>query len=194
MRVIGLTGGIAMGKSHAAALFRRRGVPVFDADAEVHRLQGAGGAAVQMIQQSFPGTVQQGKVDRAALRRVVLGHPERLRQLESIVHPLVRDASRRFLARNRRAGTRIAVLEVPLLLETRQASEVHLVAVVTAPKTVQMQRLRRRGRMTGDQIVAVLARQMPDRDRCRRADVVIRTGLSRRHTQVQIHRLIDRLS
>jgi dephospho-CoA kinase len=192
MRVIGLTGGIAMGKSFAAGIFRRAGIPVFDADAEVHRLQAPGGAAVAPIGRAFPGAVRHGRLDRAALRALVLADRARLRQLESIVHPLVRAASRRFLARHRRAAAPLAVLEVPLLLETGQHRDVDCVAVVTAPRAVQLWRLRRRGRMTEHQIQAVLARQMPDHARRRKADVLIHTGLSRHHTQAQLRRLIAR--
>jgi len=118
MIVLGLTGGIGMGKSTASGTFRRLGVPVFDADAAVHRLQARGGRAVGPIGAAFPGTVVDGRVDREALRRAVLGKPEALKVLERIVHPLVRSEEERFLAAARRAGRRIVVLDVPLLLET----------------------------------------------------------------------------
>lgn len=193
MKVLGLTGGIGMGKSNAAKVLRRAGLPVFDADAAVHRLQGPGGAAVPAIGAAFPGSVRDGAVDRGALRRAVLGDDTALKRLERIVHPLVRDAERRFLARARRAGQRLAVLDVPLLLETGGERRVDHVVVVSAPARVQRARVRRRGTMSAAQIEAVIARQMPDREKRRRADTVIRTGLSRHHTQRQLRRLVRTL-
>src|SRR5579875_1037476 len=118
MRILGLTGGIAMGKSTATAAFRRARIPVFDADAAVHALQARGGRAVGAIARAFPGTVREGAVDREALRRAVLGNPEALARLEGIVHPLVREAERVFIARARRRGARAVVLDIPLLFET----------------------------------------------------------------------------
>jgi dephospho-CoA kinase len=190
MRIIGLTGGIGMGKSTAAAVFRRAGIPVFDADATVHALQARGGRAVRAIEHAFSGTVRNGTVDRQALRRAVLGNPDALRRLEAIVHPLVRDAERAFLARARRRGARVVVLDIPLLFETGGEARVDRVVVVSAPRDVQAGRLRKRGRMTEQQIEAVLARQMPDREKRRRADVVVPTGLSRHHAQRVLRRAI----
>jgi dephospho-CoA kinase len=193
MIVIGLTGGIGMGKSTAASVFRARGVPVFDADAEVHRMQRRGGAAVGAIAAAFPGAVQDGAVDRARLRAAVLGNPEALRRLEALIHPRVRAAERRFLARARRAGHQVAVLDIPLLFETGGAARVDHVVVVSAPADVQRHRVRLRGRMDAAQAAAVIARQMPDAAKRRRADTVIRTGLSRFHARRQILRLLERL-
>ena len=193
MIVIGLTGGIGMGKSTAASVFRARGVPVFDADAEVHRMQRRGGAAVGAIAAAFPGAVQDGAVDRARLRAAVLGNPEALRRLEALIHPRVRAAERRFLARARRAGHQVAVLDIPLLFETGGAARVDHVVVVSAPASVQRHRVRLRGRMDAAQAAAVIARQMPDAAKRRRADTVIRTGLSRFHARRQILRLLERL-
>ena len=190
MKVLGLTGGIGMGKSNAAKVLRRAGLPVFDADAAVHRLQGRGGAAVRAIEAAFPGSVRDGAVDRAALRQAVLDDGAGLRRLERIVHPLVRQAEQTFLARARRARRRLAVLDVPLLLETGGARRVDHVVVVSAPPTVQRARVRRRGTMSAAQIEAVIGRQMPDGEKRRRADTVVRTGLSRFHTQGQLRRLI----
>jgi dephospho-CoA kinase len=193
MIVIGLTGGIGMGKSTAASVFRARGVPVFDADAEVHRMQRRGGAAVGAIAAAFPGAVRDGAVDRARLRAAVLGNPEALRRLEALIHPRVRAAERRFLARARRAGHQVAVLDIPLLFETGGAARVDHVVVVSAPADVQRHRVRLRGRMDAAQAAAVIARQMPDAAKRRRADTVIRTGLSRFHARRQILRLLERL-
>jgi dephospho-CoA kinase len=193
MKVIGLTGGIGMGKSNAAAAFRRAGVPVFDADAAVHRLQARGGRAVRAIGRAFPGTVRDGAVDRAALRQAVLFDTAALRRLEAIVHPLVRQEERHFLARARRAGRRVAVLDIPLLFETGGDRQVDQVVVVSAPAAVQRHRVLRRRKMTPAQLDAVIARQTPDAEKRRRADVVIRTGLSRNHTHRQLRRYIRTL-
>ena len=178
MKVIGLTGGIGMGKSTAALAFRRARIPVYDADADVHRMYVNGGRAVRPIEQAFPGTVVDGAVDRAKLRPV-LQQPENLRRLEAIVHPLVRDNVRRFIARARRVGG--------------MADEVDVVLVVSAPLAVQVQRVMRRGRMSAEQVRAVIARQMPDAQKRRRADIVVRTGLSRYHTLRQLLPLIRSL-
>lgn len=193
MKVLGLTGGIGMGKSNAASALRRAGLPVFDADAAVHRLQARGGAAVRAIEAAFPGSVIDGAVDRASLRRAVLGDAAALKRLEAIVHPLVRQAERRFLARARRDGRRLVVLDVPLLLETGGERRVDHVVVVSAPGPVQRARVRRRGTMSAQQIEAVIGRQMPDREKRRRADTVVRTGLSRHHTLNQLRRLVRQL-
>jgi dephospho-CoA kinase len=190
VKVIGLTGGIGMGKSTASAAFRRAGIPVFDADAEVHRLQQPGGLALPAIGAAFPGTVVRARLDRAVLRTAVIGQPAALRRLEHILHPLVRRAERRFLARAQRARARAAVLDIPLLLETGGDKRVDLVVVVSAPRAVQIARVRQRGRMDEAQIAAVIAHQMPDREKRRRADVVIHTGLSRFHALRRLRRLI----
>ncbi len=195
MQVIGLTGGIGMGKSTAAAAFRRAHIPVFDADAAVHALQAPGGRALRAIAAAFPGTVgtdATGRrvLDRAALRSRVLADPAALQRLEAIVHPMVRRAEEQFLARARRASARIAVLDIPLLLEAGGDRRVDRVVVVSAPRSVQIGRVGRRRRMSSAQIRAVLARQMPDAEKRRRADLVVHTGLSRHHALRSILRLI----
>ena len=189
MRVIGLTGGIGMGKSTAAAAFRRARIPVFDADAAVHHLQAPGGAALPAIAAAFPGTVQHGRLDRAALRRVVVGDEAAMRRLEAILHPAVRRMERAFLARARRARARATVLDIPLLLETGGNARVDTVVVVSAPAAVQWARVRRRG-LADAQIAAIIARQMPDSQKRRRADLVVRTGLSRHAALRPLRRLI----
>jgi dephospho-CoA kinase len=191
MIILGLTGGIGMGKSTAAAAFRRAHIPVFDADAAVHRLQARGGRAVRDIAAAFPGTVRDDEIDRGALRQAVLGHPGALARLEGILHPMVREEERDFVARARRRGCRVAVLDIPLLLETRGDRRVDCVVVVTAPSDVQMHRIRARRRMSEADIRAVIARQMPDAEKRRRADVVIRTGLSRHESLKSLTRLIE---
>jgi dephospho-CoA kinase len=197
MRVLGLTGGIGMGKSTAAQTFRRLGVPVFDADEAVHRLQARGGRAVAPIGAAFPGTVRGGAVDREALRRAVLGDeqgaPGALRRLEAIVHPLVRAEERRFLAAARRRGERLAVLDIPLLFETGGEQRVDQVLVVSAPAAIQRARVLARRGMTEERLAAILARQMPDALKRRRADHVVGTGLSRHAAQRHIRRIVREL-
>lgn len=204
MRVIGLTGGIGMGKSTAAAAFRRAHVRVFDADAAVHALQAPGGRALPAIAAAFPGTVGRDEagrqvLHRAALRALVLADSDALRRLEAIIHPLVRAAERAFLAQARRAGARVCVLDIPLLLEQggraslpgrpNLRGRVDIVVVVSAPRDIQIRRVVRRGRMDRAQIEAVIARQMPDAQKRRLADHVVRTGLSRHHGWRAVRRL-----
>jgi dephospho-CoA kinase len=190
MIILGLTGGIGMGKSTAASAFRRARIPVFDADAAVHRLQARGGRAVRAIEAAFPGTVRDCAVDRVALRQAVLGHADALTRLEGILHPMVQQEERAFVARGRRRGNRAVVLDIPLLFETGGDARVDRVVVVTAPRSVQIERVRRRRRMNAADISAVIARQMPDAEKRRRADIVVSTGLSRHHSLRTLSRLI----
>ena len=190
MRIIGLTGGIGMGKSTAANAFRRAHIPVFDADQTVHNLQAPGGAALPTIAAQFPGSVEGGVLNRPALRAAVLGKPDALRKLERILHPLVRRAEQKFLARARVSRSPAAVLDIPLLLETGGERRVDQIIVVSAPRSVQVARVKRRQKMSDEQIKAVLARQMPDAEKRRRADIVINTGLSRFHALRQVKRIL----
>lgn len=190
MKIIGLTGGIGMGKSTAAKAFRRAHIPVFDADATVHALQAPGGAALPAIGAAFPGTVQAGVLDRARLRAAVVGDTAAMHRLEAILHPMVRRAERAFIARARRAGYRAIVLDIPLLFESKEERVVDLVVVVSAPRAVQITRVQRRRQMTQAQIEAIIAMQMPDAEKRRRADIVVRTGLSRFTSLRPITRLI----
>ena len=192
MRLIGLTGGIGMGKSTAAALFRRAHLPVFDADRVVRNLQAKGGAAVPLIAAAFPGTVHDGWIDRARLRAAVIGKPAALARLEAIIHPLVRAAERRFIARARRHGAPAVILDIPLLFETGGHRRLDSVIVVSAPAAVQRARVRARRQMNDAEITAIIARQMPDAVKRRRADLVVRTGLSRHHAWRQVRRFILR--
>jgi dephospho-CoA kinase len=190
MRIIGLTGGIGMGKSTAAAAFRRARVPVFDADAAVHRMQAKGGRAVRAIGEAFPGTVRNGAVDRVALREAVLNDRSAFTRLEHILHPMVEAEDRDFVGRARRAGKPAVVLDIPLLLEVKGDARVDTVVVVSAPLAVQIHRVRQRRRMDAEAIRALIARQMPDREKRRRADLVVQTGLSRYHTLRTLRRFI----
>jgi dephospho-CoA kinase len=181
MKIIGLTGGIGMGKSSVAKIFARAGVPVFNADDAVRRLQAPGGAATAVLAVSFPGTVTDGVLDRAALRAWVLRDPVAMRRLEFLIHPLVRQAQARFIAAARRAGKRAVLLDIPLLFETGGQALVDVSITVSAPRDVQVERVKRRGLPVG-QIEAIIAAQMPDAEKRRRADYVIKTGLSKYHT------------
>ncbi|MBL8806640.1 MAG: dephospho-CoA kinase [Rhodospirillales bacterium] len=177
MRVLGLTGSIAMGKSTAARLLRRMRVPVYDADAEIHTLLAAGGAGVAPVAAAFPGTVVRGAVDRAALGARVFADPAALRRLEQILHPLARAAQRAFLDRHMRARTRLVCLDVPLLFETMGERRCDLVVVVSASATIQHQRAMARPGMTAEKLAGILARQMPDSKKRILADVVAITAL-----------------
>lgn len=174
MLVLGLTGSIAMGKSTTAGLFRAAGVPVHDADAAVHALYG--GAAVGPVEAAFPGVTVDGRIDRERLAARVVGDPAALTRLEAIVHPLVRAAEGDFLARAAAAGARRVVLDVPLLLETGGDARVDAVVVVTAPADVQRERALTRPGMTEARLAAILARQMPDAEKRRRAHFLIDTS------------------
>ncbi len=179
MFILGLTGSIGMGKTTAAAAFRRLGVPVHDADATVHRLMDMGGAAVNAISDHFPDCIVDGAVDRQALGVRVFDNDPALKTLEGILHPLVRDEEQRFLRKNARYGVPLAVLDIPLLFETGAEERCDAVAVVSAPDFVQRKRVMARAGMTRDKMASILARQMPDADKCRRADFVIQTGQGR---------------
>ncbi len=172
--VLGLTGSIGMGKSTVAAMFAQAGVPVFDADAEVHKLQGAGGRLVAQIEAAFPDTTSELGVNRTLLGEAVFGKPEAFRRLEGIVHPAVAHERARFLEANRAAP--LVVLDVPLLFEAGGWRQVDRIAVVSAPARVQRARVLARPGMTAERFEAILARQMPDAEKRERADFVIPTG------------------
>jgi dephospho-CoA kinase len=182
--VLGLTGSIGMGKSATADLFRLLGVPVHDADATVHRLYR--GRAAPLIEKAFPGTVTEGAVDRARLGAAVLDSPERMQQLEAIVHPLVREEEESFLKRVA-ALAPVAVLDIPLLFETGGETRCDAVLVVTAPAAVQRDRVLARPGMTEAKFHAILARQMRDEDKRTRAHFLVDTsrGFSSAEAQVK---------
>lgn len=174
MLVLGLTGSIGMGKSTVAAMFADEGVPVFDADAEVHKLQGPGGRLVVEIEAAFPGTTGESGVDRSLLGKAVFGNPEALKRLEAIVHPAVAHERTRFLEAN---GDRpLVVLDIPLLFEAGGWRQVDRIAVVSAPPEVQRARVLARPGMTAERFESILAKQMPDAEKRERADFVIPTG------------------
>ncbi|MER9442580.1 dephospho-CoA kinase [Mesorhizobium sp. M0340] len=174
MILLGLTGSIGMGKSTTAKMFAEAGVPVHDSDEAVHRLYA--GKAAPLVEAAFPGTTRSGAVDRAALAERVLGDAPALKRLEAIIHPLVRADADAFLAENRAAGAPLAVLDIPLLFETGGGNRVDKVVVVTAPPEVQRARVLARPGMNEEKLASILARQVPDAEKRRRADFVIDTG------------------
>ena len=182
--ILGLTGSIGMGKSTAAAMFVREGVPVFDADAEVHRLQGPGGALVAAIEARFPGTTGAKGVDRQKLGALVLGNTHELAALEAIVHPAVVKAQKRFLAKNRARD--VVVLDIPLLFEKGGWRKVGAIAVVSAPAWMQRKRVMRRPGMTAAKLKAIRRLQVPDRVKRSRANFIIETGRPKSETHRQI--------
>jgi dephospho-CoA kinase len=190
--ILGLTGSVGMGKSTVARMFADLGIPVFDADAVVHRLQGPGGALVERIEAAFPGTTGPGGVDRAKLGAAVFGNPGALARLEAIVHPAVRAARREFMLEH--AGAKLIVLDIPLLFETGGEEELDAVLVVSAPPEVQRNRVLARPGMTAERFAAILAKQMPDAEKRARADHVIDTGRTLAETREEVDRLIKNLT
>lgn len=192
MIVLGLTGSIGMGKSTTAKMFRDAGVPVHDSDEAVHRLYA--GAAAPLIEREFPGTVDNGVVDRVRLSGHVLGDAQAIRRLEAIVHPMVRADADAFLARQRAAGRPLAVLDIPLLFETGGRDRVDKVLVVTAPASVQRQRVLSRPGMTEAKLAAILAKQVPDAEKRKMADFVIDTGQGMDAARAAVLAVIDALA
>lgn len=176
MRVLGLTGSIGMGKTTTARMFADEGAWIWNADEAVHRLYAAGGAAVQPVGETFPGVVVDRAIDRTRLAEVLAEDPEAFRRLEAIVHPLVFADRLERLEQARASGTRLAVLDIPLLYETGGEAMVDAVVVVSAPTEVQTARVLARPGMTPERLDAILARQLPDAEKRRRADFVVDTG------------------
>jgi dephospho-CoA kinase len=191
MLVVGLTGSIGMGKSTVAARFRQLGVSVCDADAEVHKLYEE--AAVAPIEAAFPGTTHAGRVDRQKLAATLLAAPEGFKRLEAIVHPLVVAAERNFLRSEAARGAAMAVLEIPLLLETGGERRVDVVVVCSAPGDKQRERVLQRPGMTVEKLEQMLERQMPDAEKRARADFVVDTGRTIADTELQVDRLVESL-
>jgi dephospho-CoA kinase len=188
MVVLGLTGSIGMGKSTTARFFAEAGVPVHDADAAVHRLYE--GAAVPAIEAAFPGTTENGKVDRDKLASRVLNDKAALKQLEAIVHPLVRAAEVTFLADAEANGATVAVLDIPLLFETGGDARVDAVVVVSAPADVQRARAFERAGMSESKLQAILAQQTPDAEKRQRADFVVDTSKGFDSARAQVHGIL----
>jgi dephospho-CoA kinase len=188
MFVLGLTGSIGMGKSTAAAFFAEAGVPVHDADAAVHRLYQ--GEAAALIEAAFPGTTAGGKVDRAALAQRVLEDPAAIHRLEEIIHPLVRESETRFLAAAAERGEQVAVLDIPLLFETGAENRVDAVVVVSAGPDIQRTRALARSGMTAAKLEAILANQMPDQEKRRRAHFLVDSSGELDSTRAQVRGIL----
>jgi dephospho-CoA kinase len=188
MVVIGLTGSLGMGKSTTLRFFAEAGVPVYDADETVHRLYA--GEAAASIEAAFPGTTGDHGVDRARLARAVLGDAAALSRLEAIVHPLVRREESRFLDAVRKAGARVAVLDIPLLFETGGDGRVDAVVVASAPPEMQRERAFERPGMTEEKFRALIATQMPDEEKRRRADFVVDTSKGYDYARTQVHAIL----
>ena len=190
--ILGLTGSIGMGKSAVAAMFRGLGVPVFDADAAVHELQGPGGACIDPIERAFPGTTGPAGVDRQKLGAAVFGNPAALRQLELIVHPEVAELRRTFLADN--AAAPLIVFDIPLLFEKTGSHGLDAVLVVSAPAAMQRERVLARPGMTPEKFEQILKLQISDAEKRARADHVIDTGVSLAETRHAVQRLVHAIT
>ena len=190
--VLGLTGSIGMGKSTVAAMFERLGVPVFDADREVRRMQDSGGSLVQAIEAAFPGSTGPRGVDRAALGARVFGDPVAMARLEAIVHPAVHAARESFLREH--AGVPLVVFDIPLLFEKGGVEEVDRVLVVSAPAEVQRARVLAREGITAARLAEILALQMPDAEKRARADYLIDTSRPLNETEAAVAELAEKLS
>ena len=199
MLLIGLTGSIGMGKSETAKMFARHGVPVCDSDAIVHGLYDEGGAAVQPVGEAFPQALvqgqidRQGRIDREVLSRCVVGKPEAIARLEGIVHPLVAQAQRSVLQGFAASGTKMVVLDIPLLFETKGEKRVDVVIVVSAPSAVQRKRVLQRPGMSAGKFEVILNKQMPDADKRARADFVVDTSQGFAQAEAQVVAIIDAL-
>ena len=174
MRILGLTGSIGMGKSTTAKLFMEAGVPVYDADAAVHKIYE--GEAAPAVEAAFPGTTVDGKVDRAKLSAKVVHNPAAIKQLEQIVHPMLGASRQKFLAEAEQSGAPVVVMDIPLLFETGGEKRVDAVVVVTTSPESQRERILARGTMTHEALDAILARQLPDPEKRKRADFVVDTS------------------
>jgi dephospho-CoA kinase len=193
MIVIGLTGSIGMGKSTVAKMFEEEGAPAFNSDDAVHALYAKGGEAVTPVGAAFPSALRDGAIDRATLSALVVDNPDALKRLEAIVHPLVRKAQAAFLERHRHDGKRAAVLDIPLLFESKAARALDKIVVVSAPADIQRARVLARPGMTEDKFNFILSRQTPDAEKRARADFVIDTGMPLEETRKQIRAVLDAL-
>jgi dephospho-CoA kinase len=193
MIIVALTGSIAMGKSATARMFRRLGYPVFDADEIVHALYARGGRAVKPVAEAFPEALVDGAIDRDRLAGQVVGNPQALKELEAIVHPLVRQKEKAFLKEARASGRRLVVLDIPLLYETGRHGDVDKVVVVSAPAPLQRDRALARPGMTAAKFQAIMARQVADAEKRQRADFVVDTSRGLDDAFEQVRAVVDRL-
>jgi dephospho-CoA kinase len=189
MLILGLTGSMGMGKSTTAKLFAEAGVPVYDADAAVHKIYE--GEAAPAIEAAFPGTTIDGKVDRVKLSSRVLHNPAAIKQLEQIVHPMLGASRQKFLDDAERSGAPVVVMDIPLLFETGGEKRVDAVVVVTTTPEIQLQRILERDNMTGEKLEAILARQLPDAEKRKRADFVVDTSDGLDPVRARIRDILD---
>jgi len=192
MIVLGLTGSVGMGKTATAKMFAAEGVPVFDSDAAVHRLYE--GEAAPLIEKAFPGTVSAGRVDRERLSRAVVGNNEAFAKLEAIIHPLVRKARKDFLIAAKAKGAQVALLDIPLLFETGGERKVDKIVVVSAPQPVQKERVLARPGMTEEKFSAIVAKQMPDSEKRKKANFVIDTSRGFEAARAEVRAILRALS
>jgi len=190
MLLIGLTGSIGMGKSETAKMFAAEGVPVYDADAEVHKLYAPGGAAVAPLEEAFPGVVKDGAVDRTLLSKEVIGNPDALKKLESIVHPLVGQANRAFLENAAKDGAEMVLLDIPLLFETGGRERVDVIVVVSAPYELQRERVLARPDMSEEKFEEIFAKQVSDADKRAGADYIVESDKGLEHARAQVREII----
>ncbi len=193
MIVIGLTGSIGMGKSETASMFADLGIATFDADQAVHALYARGGEGVETVRALFPDAISQGAVDREKLSEIVLRDKDALARLEARIHPLVGAARQRFLGEAVRAGADMVVFDIPLLFESGALQGIDKTVVVSAPPDIQRQRVLARPGMTPDKLAAILAKQMPDEEKRKRADFVVETGFGLDHARKQVETIVSRL-
>lgn len=191
--LVGLTGSIGMGKSETAKMFARLGIPVYDADAAVHRLYEVGGAAVPIIEREFPGSVKDGKVDRNELARQLAGDAKHFARLEAIVHPLVAHAQAAFLEDAEKNGHEMVLLDIPLLFEKGGHARMDAVVVVSAPTDIQRKRVLERPGMTAEKLDHILGRQMPDAEKRAKAHFVVETDKGLDHAFEQVKAVVSAL-
>jgi dephospho-CoA kinase len=193
MKVIGLTGSIAMGKTVTGDLFAGRGVAVFSSDAAVHRLYARGGEGVAAIGKICPQAIIDGAVDRGHLQDAIARDDSLLGRMEAAIHPLVRQAEAAFLAAERAKGTRLALVDIPLLFETGRQTDFDAVVVATAPASVQRARALARPGMTAERLEPILSRQLPDTEKRKRADFIVDTGEGLENARRQVDAIVDKL-
>lgn len=191
MQIIGLTGGIGMGKSTAAKILRNMGFPIYHADQAVHGLLRKSGKGVKRVARLFPEAFMRGAIDRKILGPLVFSHPQKLKELESILHPLVREAEKVFLKKAKQAGASAAILEIPLLFETKGEKRCDVVLCVTAPAHIQKTRVLSRSNMNEAKFKAILKRQMPDKKKRSLADYVINTERGIADTKKQLQHVMN---
>ena len=193
MLLVGLTGSIGMGKSTVGDMFRKLGIPVYDADAEIHKLYARGGAGVEPIRAAFPDAVVDDQVDRQRLSKLVVGNDAEIERLEKVIHPLLAEGRAAFFEKAEKEGHTLVVLDIPLIFETGGEGRVHKIVVVSAPDHVQRERVLARPDMMEEKFEAILARQVPDAVKREKADFVINTDCSKEETFAQVKKLVEQL-